>query len=169
MTLRYSLSGIFSPLTKTSPAVVPRLFFLARISRKVDLPAPEAPMIAMICPGWATPDTSTRICLPFRPYEMFSNCRAAGLWLDMSLELSSSESSLRRIAPYLLFVALLDKYQTSRMTATMNKAHPAITLAMRGVLISLTGLAYPGTSVLYRHSPARQSSVMLSSPKIDLM
>src|SRR2546421_9919690 len=55
------------------------------------------------------------------------------------------------------------------MTATTKRAHPAITPAMRGVLISFTGRSHPGTSVLYKHSPELQLRKILSSPNISLM
>ena len=56
-----SLSETSRPLTRVVPVTVPLLSFLARISKKVDFPAPDAPMMAMTWPGLTRPDIPSRI------------------------------------------------------------------------------------------------------------
>lgn len=84
------------PLTFIVPLTVPRFCLRARMSRKVDLPAPEAPMIAVAWPGFRCPVMLSRMSRPPRAYETSENRSDAGTWSAMSLAASSAG---RRICP----------------------------------------------------------------------
>ena len=91
-----SSSSTSRPFTSVVPETAPRLLLRARMSRNVDLPAPDAPMIASSWPGRAHPETSSRIVRPPSVYEMFEKCSEAGTWSVMSF---ADSFSGRRMPP----------------------------------------------------------------------
>ena len=77
------------PLTRAIPLTLSLLHLRASRLRNVDLPAPNAPMIAMTFPGLIEPEMSRIVQLP-RVYVIEEKWSEAGMWSVMSLEASFS-------------------------------------------------------------------------------
>ena len=80
-----SLSETSRPLTRMTPPTTPFLRRRARMSRKVDLPAPEAPIIAITWPGFTCPEIFSMIVRGPRVYDILEKCKEAGTCSFMSL------------------------------------------------------------------------------------